>query len=73
MGIFDFKTTKEGYEVTVQDAPQLDGTTEPSRLVCGIIAGIVESVFSTKVKVVESKVDPKTSQLFVKLLRTTES
>jgi hypothetical protein len=69
-GIFDFKTTKEGYEVTVQDAPQLEGSTEPSRFVCGIIAGIVESVFSAKVKVVESKVDAKAGQLFVKLLRS---
>jgi hypothetical protein len=58
-GIFEFKTTKEGYDVTVTDAPLLDSTTQPSRFLCGIIAGIVESVYAIKVKVVESAVGPK--------------
>jgi hypothetical protein len=66
-GIFEFKTTKDGYDVTVNDGPLLDGTTVPSRFLCGIIAGIVESVYVIKVKVVGSAVDPKSRRVSVRL------
>ncbi len=66
-GVFDFKTTKQGYDVTVDDAPTIEGTTEPSRFLCGVIAGIVESVYAIKVKVGESAVDPKSGRASVRL------
>ncbi len=66
-GIFEFRNSNGGYEVTVQDPPTLDGTAEPSRFLCGVIAGILESAHSTKVKVVESAVDRKNGKLTVKL------
>jgi hypothetical protein len=66
-GLFEFKVSKDDYLVTVDCAPQLEATTEPSRFLCGIIAGIVESVFSIKVRVVESKLDPEEGSLFVRL------
>ena len=68
-GVFDFQTTKQGYEVTVQDAPLVDGGAQPSRFLCGIIAGILESVYATKVKVVDSTVDPASGKASVKLSR----
>jgi hypothetical protein len=66
-GIFDFKTTKEGYEVTVHDAAMLETMTEPSRFLCGIIAGIVESIYAIRVRVVQSTVNPKSGLVFVRL------
>jgi len=66
-GIFDFKTTKDGYEVAVQEAPLIKGMPEPSRFLCGIIAGIVESVYAVKVKVDQSRVDSKSGSVFVRL------
>ena len=68
-GIFDFQTTKEGYEVTVQEGPMIDGATEPSRFLCGIIAGVLESIYATKVKIVDSTVDPAGGRVSVKLSR----
>jgi len=68
-GIFDFKPTKEGYEVTVQDAPLVEEMTEVSRFLCGIIAGIVESLYSIKVRVVQSTIDPKSGRVSVKLAK----
>jgi hypothetical protein len=66
-GIFDFKTTKEGYGVTVRDAAQIEGMTEPSRFLCGIIAGIVESIYAIRVKVVQSTINPKSGEVSVRL------
>jgi len=71
-GLFEFKESKEGYEVTVRDAPMLASTTEPSRFLCGIIAGILETVLSVKMKVVESTVDPKSGRVFVRLSKTSD-
>jgi len=69
-GIFDFKTTKDGYEVAVQDAPVIKGMPQPSRFLCGIIAGIVESIYAVRVKVDQSTVDSKSGRVFVKLSKT---
>ena len=66
-GLFEFKTTKDGYEVTVQDPPTLGDSEEPSRFLCGVIAGILESAHSMKVRVVESTVDRKSGKLTVRL------
>ena len=71
-GLFEFKESKEGYEVTVRDAPMLGSTTEPSRFLCGIIAGILETVLSVKIKVVESTVEPKSGRVFVRLSKTSD-
>jgi hypothetical protein len=72
-GIFDFKRTKDGYDVTVEDAPLVEGMTEPSGFVCGIIAGILESIYLAKLRIVQAKVDPKNGRAFVKLARTGDS
>ncbi len=66
-GIFEFKPTKEGYEVTVKDPALLEGMTEPGRFLCGIIVGIIESVYEIKVNVVQSAVNPKSGQALVRL------
>ena len=71
-GIFEFKTSNDGYEVTVQDAPLLEGSTEPSRFLCGIIAGIVESIYGMRVKVAESKVEPKSGNVSVSLSKVAD-
>lgn len=72
-GIFDFKTTKEGYEVIVEDAPVLEGMTEPSRFLCGIVGGVIESVYGIKVKVVESDIDVKSGEARMKFEKTSDS
>ena len=72
-GLFEFKESKEGYEVTVHEAPRFAGTTEPSRFLCGVIAGILESLLSVRMKIVESTVDPKSGRVFVRLSRTAET
>lgn len=71
-GIFDFAATKEGYEVSIQEAPLAEGasTAEPSRFLCGIVVGILESVFAIKVKVVESKVDALSHRASVKVSKS---
>jgi hypothetical protein len=69
-GIFDFKTTKDGYDVAIQDAPMIEAMKEPSRFLCGIVAGIVESVYAVNVKVVSSTVDRKGGSVSVRLSRT---
>lgn len=66
-GLFEFKESKDGYEVTVRDAPNLANTSEPSRFLCGIIAGTLESVLSVKMKIVESSLEPKSGRVFVRL------
>jgi len=66
-GIFEFRTTTSGYEVTVSEAPLLESEKEPSRFLCGIIAGILESVYSIKVKIVESRIDSKSGNVVVNL------
>lgn len=66
-GLFNFKVKDDGYEITVNDAPKLEGSTEPSRLVCGLVAGLVESLFSVTVKVAESRMDSTNSTLFLRL------
>lgn len=71
-GLFEFKQSKDGYEVTVEDAPMLVGTSEPSRFLCGIIVGILESAMSVKMKVVESRVETKSGRVFVRLSRTAD-
>ena len=71
-GLFEFKKTKDGYEVTVQEAAAVQGPTEPSRFLCGIIAGILESVYATKVMVVESTIDLKSGTVFVKLSKASD-
>lgn len=65
-GLFEFKHLKDGYEVIVRESVLLEGTTEPGRFLCGIIAGIVESVYGVKVKVVESALD-KSGRVVVSL------
>ncbi len=70
-GLFEFKESNDGYDVTVRDAPRFGGTTEPSRFLCGIIAGILESVFSVRMKIVGSTFDPKSASVFVRLTRIT--
>jgi len=72
-GLFEFKESKDGYEVTVRDAPMLAGTSEPSRFLCGVIAGILESLLSVKMKIVESTLEPKSGRVFVKLSKTAVS
>jgi len=72
-GIFDFKTTNDGYEVTVQEAPLIKEMPEPSRFLCGIIAGIVESIYAIRVKVVESTVELKSGRVFVRLSKTPDT
>ncbi|HUK75347.1 MAG TPA: hypothetical protein VLU99_06095 [Nitrososphaerales archaeon] len=72
-GLFEFKESKDGYEVTVRDAPMLATTTEPSRFLCGIIAGVLESVLSVRMKIVESTVEPKSGRLFVRLSKTPDT
>ncbi len=69
-GLFEFKQWKDGYEVTVQDAPMLVNASEPSRFLCGIIAGILESVLSVKMRIVESTVEPKTGRVLVRLSKS---
>jgi hypothetical protein len=69
-GLFEFKETKDGYEVTVHDTPTMATTTEPSRFLCGIIAGILEAVLSVKMKVVESTIEAKSGRMFVRLSKT---
>jgi len=71
-GLFEFKESKDGYDVTVHEAPRFQGKTEPSRFLCGIIAGILESVLSVRMKIVESTVDPKSGMVSVKLSKTPE-
>jgi hypothetical protein len=71
-GLFEFKQTKEGYEVSVRETMLLEGTTEPSRFLCGIVAGIVESIYAIKVKVVESTVDPKSGRVHLRLAKIAE-
>ena len=71
-GLFEFHESKDGYDVTVRDAPRFSDTTEPSRFLCGIIAGILESVLSVRMKVVESAFDPKSASVFVRLTRITD-
>jgi hypothetical protein len=71
-GLFEFKESKDGYEVTVHDAPVLMSASEPSRFLCGIIAGILGSVLSVKMKIVESTVEPKSGRVLVRLSRTTD-
>jgi hypothetical protein len=66
-GLFDFKRTKDGYLVTVKDAPVQDGMTEPSRFLCGIIAGILEKVFGIELKITESRFDQKDGSVVVSL------
>ena len=72
-GLFEFKESKDGYEVTVRDAPMLASTTEPSRFLCGIIAGILESVLSVGMKIAESTVEPKSGRVFVRLSKTPDT
>lgn len=72
-GLFEFKESKDGYEVTVHDAPMLATTSEPSRFLCGIIAGILETVLSARMKVVESTVEPKSGRVFVRLSKTLDT
>jgi hypothetical protein len=72
-GLFEFKESKDGYGVTVLDAPKFAETIEPSRFLCGIIAGILESVLSVKMKIVESTVEPKSGRVFVRLSRTPDT
>jgi hypothetical protein len=72
-GIFEFRTTKEGYEVIVQEAPVIEGMTEPSRFVCGIVGGVIESVYGIKVKVVESDIDRKSGEARMKFEKTPDS
>jgi hypothetical protein len=72
-GLFEFKESKDGYEVTVQEAPRFSDTTEPSRFLCGIIAGILESVLSVRMKIVESTVEPKSGTVFVRLAKTPDA
>ena len=69
-GLFEFKETKDGYEVTVRDAPMQASTTEPSRFLCGIIAGILETVLAVRMKIVESTVEPKSGRVFVRLSKS---
>lgn len=68
-GLFDFKKSKDGYTVTIEDAPMQAGATEPSRFLCGIVAGILERVYSAKLKVAESMVDHKNRRAVVRLTR----
>jgi hypothetical protein len=72
-GLFEFKESKDGYEVTVLDAPMLASTTEPSRFLCGVIAGILETVLSARMKIVESTVEPKSGRVFVRLSKTSDT
>ncbi len=69
-GLFEFKESKNGYDVTVHDSAMLEGATEPNRFLCGIIAGILESVLSVKMKIVESKVDAESGTVSVRLSQT---
>lgn len=66
-GLFEFRQTREGYDVGIKETVVPEGATEPSRFLCGIVAGIVESVHGVKVKVVDSRVDPKTGTASVRL------
>ena len=72
-GLFEFKESKDGYEVTVNDAPMLASTSEPSRFLCGVIAGILESVLSVRMKIVESTVEPKSGRVLVRLSKTVDT
>lgn len=69
-GLFDFKEAKDGYVVTVEEAAALTDSAEPSRFLCGIIAGILETLLSMKMKIVESTLDPRSGQVLVKLSQT---
>ena len=69
-GIFEFEATKDGYVVTVESAPALPQATEPSRFLCGIIAGILEALLSANMSVVESNIDQKSGRVVVKLLKS---
>jgi hypothetical protein len=69
-GLFQFKPTNDGYEVIVRDAPMFLGGKEPSRFLCGIIAGILESLYSTKMKIVESVAD--NDQVLIRLSKLTD-
>ena len=72
-GLFEFRAMRDGYEATVDEAPLLEGSTEPSRFLCGIVAGIVESVFSVRVKIVQSTVDSRTQRVSVRMSKMPES
>jgi len=71
-GLFEFKESKDGYEVTVRDAPMFADTSEPSRFLCGVIAGILETALSVRMKIVESTVEPKSGRVFVRLSKTSD-
>ena len=71
-GLFEFKESQAGYEVTVRDAPMLGSTSEPSRFLCGVIAGILETALSVRMKIVESTVEPKSGRVFVRLSKTSD-
>jgi hypothetical protein len=72
-GLFEFKESKDGYEVTVREAPRFSETTEPSRFLCGIIAGILETTLAVKMKIVESTIEPKSGRVFVRLSKTPDA
>ncbi len=72
-GLFEFTESKDGYEVTVRDAPRFSDKSEASRFLCGVIAGILESVLSVRMKIVESTVEPKSGRVFVRLSKTPDA
>jgi len=69
-GLFEFKALKDGYLVTVDGPPIEEGATEPSKFLCGIIAGIYESLYSSKVRIAESRLDQEKRQVTVRLSRS---
>jgi hypothetical protein len=70
-GLFEFRESKDGFAVTVNEPPKFGDSNEPSRFLCGVIAGILESVFSARLKIVESAVEPKSGRVLVRLSKTT--
>jgi hypothetical protein len=65
-GVFDFRTKPAGYEVTVDGAMETEASL-PSRFLCGIIAGILETVYGGRLKVDESTVDSRSGRVVVRL------
>lgn len=68
-GLFDFKKSKDGYAVTVQDAPMLVGSSEPSRFLCGMVVGILETLLSAGMKITMSTVEPENGRVKIGVSR----
>jgi hypothetical protein len=66
-GVFDFKSVDDGFMVTIDDPPLLEGVPEPSRFICGLAAGVLKSAYISDFKVDDISFDPKTGRVTMRL------